>query len=571
MDPMEGSLEIPHACYIVQELNKQRLGASALCDCVLISGESRFVVHRGVLAAVCPYFRTKFKDGFSDSSVSEHTLPEVQPDNARTFLDFVYTGILQLSEDSVEDVLCLSDFLCMDDLKVRCGLYLEDLLTINNCLWVKFLADRYSVTSLMQKVIEFMSPAFDAICQQEEAMTLPFDDLVCLLKDEQLNYTQECILWDLVVSWVAWDPDGRSQFLKQLVEYLNPAYVPPESLDAFLVSNHNLAMVMHTDAIKAAVIHEKQIQRDPGDVQDAIVIRSRQRTWEDPVKLMVYLIRTDVWMELDYDREWHGLESIVNHNGTTYALCASHGDLQGYMHASPDQRDLMKLLPGGLVNLPGPQGMRGQCRLVTVLSDLVAVDAHGAVQMLDSTTYTWKSVLTAVCPSPCQFFLPMPFNSTLYLLRGSYTSESELNITLHELDLQAKTARLISETSTTDLNLDPSERFHGYSMTMSTLFVHNEVGRPRIKFHLHSQTWSTLPRRVPYLRCVNEVWGSASCNQRSYDVCRLKGATDSVLIMYDYVTGRYKALAKPLCPLSGVMCLVRMNVQEFVQFGTLVQ
>ena len=169
---MEGSVEIPHACYVLQELNKQRLSEGALCDCVLVSGTSRFSAHRGVLGAVCPYFRTKFKDGFADSFSKEEHLPEVAPDNAKVFLDFVYTGVLRLTEDSVEDVLSLTDFLCMDDLKVRCSHYLEDLLTVNSCLWVQFLADRYSVTPLSQKVVDFMSPVFDEICQRDEVMTV---------------------------------------------------------------------------------------------------------------------------------------------------------------------------------------------------------------------------------------------------------------------------------------------------------------------------------------------------------------------------------------------------------------
>ena len=385
------------------------------------------------------------------------------------------------------------------------------------------------------------------------------------------SFIQECLLWDLVISWVAAYFDARSRHLKHLDEFLDPSYLPPETLGAFLEANGDLAAAMHADVMRSAVIREKQQQRDPGDVQDVIVIRSRQRTWEDPVRLMLYLVQSDEWKELDYGREWQGVESLINHNGTTYALCSSHGDIRGYMHASPDRRDLIKILPGGIVTLPGPRTLRGQTRLVSFLTDLMAVDAHGAVEAWDASTNIWTPAMPAVSPSPCQFFLPMPFNTTLYLLRASYASESEVDLTLHEMDMPANTSRLISETTTTDLNLDPGERFHGYSMTTSTLFVHNEVGRPRIKFHLHSASWSTLPRRVPYLRCLNEVWGSASCKQRSYYVCRMRGTTDSVLVMYDYATGRYKALAKPLCPLSGVMCLVRMNVPEFALYGTIVQ
>ncbi|ELT88769.1 hypothetical protein CAPTEDRAFT_146450, partial [Capitella teleta] len=117
-------MNVPHACYVVQEMNKQRLTNTTACDFALISNGQKFYAHKGVLVAVSPYFKTKFKDCYRDSSNSEEELPPVEGKHVQVFMEYVYTGSLFLDDAAIEDILTLADYLCVEDLKTKCGQYL---------------------------------------------------------------------------------------------------------------------------------------------------------------------------------------------------------------------------------------------------------------------------------------------------------------------------------------------------------------------------------------------------------------------------------------------------------------
>lgn len=48
-----------------------------------------FHVHRAILAARCPYFRTLFNAGMADSAASELPLPDADPDAFAVLLQWI--------------------------------------------------------------------------------------------------------------------------------------------------------------------------------------------------------------------------------------------------------------------------------------------------------------------------------------------------------------------------------------------------------------------------------------------------------------------------------------------------
>jgi hypothetical protein len=74
----------------------------------------RFEVHRVILAARCPYFRTLFESGLADASTRELTLPDTDPDALAVLLRFVYGGGLVLgSREQARSSLALADKLLL--------------------------------------------------------------------------------------------------------------------------------------------------------------------------------------------------------------------------------------------------------------------------------------------------------------------------------------------------------------------------------------------------------------------------------------------------------------------------
>ncbi len=77
-----------------------------------------FRVHRAVLAARCPFFRTLFNAGMADSAARELPLPDADPDAFAVLLRYMYGGEVPPCERAVHRaVIPLCDTLLLFDLK----------------------------------------------------------------------------------------------------------------------------------------------------------------------------------------------------------------------------------------------------------------------------------------------------------------------------------------------------------------------------------------------------------------------------------------------------------------------
>ena len=80
-----------------------------------VEGSRRtFPVHRGILAARCPYFRALFGSGMADSGTRDLTLPDTDPAALEALLGYLYGGRLQLpSRQLARSCLQLADVLLL--------------------------------------------------------------------------------------------------------------------------------------------------------------------------------------------------------------------------------------------------------------------------------------------------------------------------------------------------------------------------------------------------------------------------------------------------------------------------
>ena len=431
---------------LVQELNNQRLtNDPMLCDYILISGDYRFSAHRSVLAATCDYFKTKFESGFSDSESREQGLPEVGKEIVFEFLTFAYTGFISLCQESVEDILTLADFLCMKILKDKCSQYLLNNLSAENSIWVKVMVNRYSLDDINSQVVNFMSSRFHQLVLEDDILKVGVQDLMCMLQDEQLNYIQESDLYDLVLRWIQWDIGQRQRYTRGLSCLLEPKFLTNNKLRIinFRQSDQVIIKEWRTDEKKNRTIEEQLSREDnPNVKQDFLICRSRHTLAGDTVQLVVYSVLEDKWTALRSPAHgWEGLESMTVHQGFLYLMSRTSEDIRGYMHRAEEVRELLKLDPeqGSFITLPGPGSLRGPCRLVSHLTDLLALDVCGGVEQFDSATNAWCHISGPVFPSPAVFFLPMPYDRHLYVLRATsagYSAEyADSEISLMTLTL----------------------------------------------------------------------------------------------------------------------------------------
>lgn len=127
-------MEVPsYHAKLLCELNEQRK-RDFFCDCSIIVEGRVFKAHRNILFASSGYFRALLVHFLQDSGHRHSTasLDIVTADAFSLILDFLYSGRINLSSDSVIEIMSAASYLQMTDVVNFCKGYIKSSLEICN-------------------------------------------------------------------------------------------------------------------------------------------------------------------------------------------------------------------------------------------------------------------------------------------------------------------------------------------------------------------------------------------------------------------------------------------------------
>lgn len=209
--------------YIIKPLVKQR-ETGELCDVEINLNGRLYYAHRAILSLWSPYFLSMFTCDMKEKLTNVLDLTQsLMIENDDVFdkiLNYMYTGVIQLTNLNVEDIVRVSDFLLMDDVKEYCSQFYLELgnLDLTNCLRLKYLTENHNlpvVASACQSMIE--SRFHDHLIHQDEIIELPSVCLFRLLEDRNVvKHTKYNQLKKLVQRWIEADVDSRQQHQYEL-------------------------------------------------------------------------------------------------------------------------------------------------------------------------------------------------------------------------------------------------------------------------------------------------------------------------------------------------------------------
>ena len=115
-----------------------------LCDFIIKADDGEeFPVHRDIMAASSEYFRAMILGNMQESHTGECTLKGVSKEDVKTIVDFVYTGVLDLTMDNVLDVLSLTNYFSISEaVKICCDFILSNI-TIDDCIDFLTITEKY--------------------------------------------------------------------------------------------------------------------------------------------------------------------------------------------------------------------------------------------------------------------------------------------------------------------------------------------------------------------------------------------------------------------------------------------
>ncbi|CAH8515397.1 unnamed protein product [Schistosoma haematobium] len=198
----------------------------------------RIPAHRVILAAASDYFAAMFGNELKEATEQEIWIHDVEPNALKTLINYIYTGYLDLREETVSDLLAAACFLQITEASQTCERFLTKRLDATNCLSMSRLSEQYGCELLRKRSTKFILEHFSDVAQQPDFLNLNFKELVTLVSSDRLKVSNEATVFAACLRWIRnvkqkeckTEIYGNEPLLANLLKCVRLTQVPPRLL-----------------------------------------------------------------------------------------------------------------------------------------------------------------------------------------------------------------------------------------------------------------------------------------------------------------------------------------------------
>ncbi|KAJ8027706.1 Kelch-like protein 5 [Holothuria leucospilota] len=201
-----------------------------LVDVVLIAGNVRIEAHRLILGAVSDYFAAMFTNNVREANEREIVLQEIDPVALKECVQYIYTGMVTLSEGSVEKLLATASILQISEIVEACCTFLVKQLHPSNCLGIRSFANQQGCIDLLRAAHTYTMEHFVMVTQNQEFLMLHADDVSLLFSSDDLNVPNEETVYYALLAWAKHDIANRRKDLSRLLAQIRLPLLSPQFL-----------------------------------------------------------------------------------------------------------------------------------------------------------------------------------------------------------------------------------------------------------------------------------------------------------------------------------------------------
>ncbi|MBN3272000.1 IPP protein, partial [Polyodon spathula] len=228
---VDGATATPHQTHyssdkyarrILAQMNRMRI-LKDFCDVQLLVGGRQFSVHRLVLAASSPYFTALFTGGMREADKDIVQILGVEADVFEMLLEFIYSGVINVTVDNVQELIITADMLQLSEVVKICCEFLKVQMDPSNCVGIYQFLEQIACLDMMAFTENYIHVHFLEVCAGEEFPGLAKAQLVKFLRSEELRIEDEYQVFIAAMNWVLKDVARRK---KHVVEVLDPIRFP---------------------------------------------------------------------------------------------------------------------------------------------------------------------------------------------------------------------------------------------------------------------------------------------------------------------------------------------------------
>ncbi|XP_078573497.1 kelch-like protein 32 [Branchiostoma floridae x Branchiostoma japonicum] len=193
-------------------LNDMR-AEGVLLDVTVVVGEEQFMAHSTVLYYGSDYFKSLFSSGMKESQEKRVDLkdPSVTAEAFRLLLEFLYTGQLVVSSQSVYEILAVANHLQVQSALRLCGNFITQNLRDTQFDMSKYtrgvqIADLYNLKTLQESLDTVIAEDFMEVTSSDDFLqSATKDELIRLLQLENLAAPSEQQVYEAALRWLTHD------------------------------------------------------------------------------------------------------------------------------------------------------------------------------------------------------------------------------------------------------------------------------------------------------------------------------------------------------------------------------
>ncbi|PIK52486.1 putative kelch-like protein 5, partial [Apostichopus japonicus] len=236
-----------------------------LIDVILRAGNVRIESHRVILSAVSDYFAAMFTSNVQEANEMEVVLHGIDPQSLRDCIQYIYTGMITLSESTVEKLLATASILQLSEVVMACCTYLVKQLHPSNCLGIRSFADQQGCLDLLRAAHTYTMEHFVMVTQNQEFLMLHSDDVRHLLASDDLNVPSEETVYHALLAWAKNDLVHRKKDLSQLLAEIRLPLLSPQFLSdtvdsESLIKENTRCQRLVMEAMKYHLLPERRPQ-----------------------------------------------------------------------------------------------------------------------------------------------------------------------------------------------------------------------------------------------------------------------------------------------------------------------
>jgi kelch-like protein 18 len=185
-----------------------------------------------------------FSPEYKEYALKEIELKEIDATALEQLINYAYSGTIRIDTNNCQSIMIGASFLQLTKVRDACAEFLVRKFHPQNVLGIKSFADSLSHSTLVTAADKFINQKFAAISGSEEFMLLPFDELIEIIRRDELNCGSEEVIFEACIRWIKHNEPDRSQHLPEVLSKVRLPLLSPQFL-ADSVATEELIRTSH--------------------------------------------------------------------------------------------------------------------------------------------------------------------------------------------------------------------------------------------------------------------------------------------------------------------------------------